>query len=80
MMALVGYYIRYAGGDWGSMAQNGFFALSALILVSLFLSERLRKQLKVQITKHFFANKYEYREEWMKFAAVLEEDGVSPYN
>ncbi|BEU01784.1 histidine kinase [Agarivorans sp. OAG1] len=80
VMALVGYYIRYAGGDWGSMAQNGFFALSALILVSLFLSERLRKRLKVQITKHFFANKYEYREEWMKFAAVLEEDGVSPYS
>ncbi|MGY5450718.1 XrtA/PEP-CTERM system histidine kinase PrsK [Agarivorans sp. MS3-6] len=79
VMALVGYYIRYAGGDWGNIAQNGFFALSVLILVSLFLSERLRKKLKVQITKHFFANKYEYREEWMKFAAVLEEDGISPY-
>ncbi|WP_432468427.1 XrtA/PEP-CTERM system histidine kinase PrsK [Agarivorans sp. Z349TD_8] len=79
MMALVGYYLRYEGGDWGSIAQNGFFALSVLVLVSLFLSEKLRKQLKVQITKHFFANKYEYREEWMKFAAVLEDDGISPY-
>ncbi|WP_427978986.1 XrtA/PEP-CTERM system histidine kinase PrsK [Agarivorans sp.] len=80
VMSLVGYYIRYAGGDWGSMAQSGFFALSVLILVSLFLSERLRKRLKVQITKHFFANKYEYREEWMKFAAVLENQQGSPYS
>ncbi|WP_026971986.1 XrtA/PEP-CTERM system histidine kinase PrsK [Aliagarivorans marinus] len=80
MMALVGYYIRYVGGAWGSWAQLAFFALSGLVLVSLFLSESFRKKVKVQITKHFFANKYEYRQEWMNFAAVLEEGSQSPYH
>lgn len=79
VMAISGYYIRYAGGNWGSMAQNIFFALSGLMLVSLFLSETLRRNLKVLITKHFYANKYEYRQEWMKFASILEENMASPY-
>ncbi|MDB1123697.1 XrtA/PEP-CTERM system histidine kinase PrsK [Vibrio algarum] len=78
-MALAGYYIKYANGNWGSMMQNVFFALSGLILASLFLSDILRRHLRVLISKHFFANKYEYREEWMKFAAIMEEDDVSPY-
>ncbi|MCE0493284.1 XrtA/PEP-CTERM system histidine kinase PrsK [Vibrio salinus] len=79
IMAFTGYYIRYIGGDWGNMVQNIFFALSGLILASLFMSESLRRQLKVFITKHFYANKYEYREEWTKFASTLEEDADSPY-
>ncbi|MDV7102920.1 PEP-CTERM system histidine kinase PrsK [Vibrio sp. TH_r3] len=79
VMAMAGYYIRYAGGNWGSAVQNIFFALSGLLLASLFLSEVLRRKLKVFITKHFYANKYEYREEWMRFASVLEENIDSPY-
>ncbi|MCM2681459.1 XrtA/PEP-CTERM system histidine kinase PrsK [Echinimonas agarilytica] len=79
VMALAGYYIRYVGGAWGNMAQLVFFVLGGLVLASLFLSDKLRRNVKVFIAKHFFANKYEYREEWMKFAAVLEEGDGTPY-
>lgn len=79
IMAISGYYIRYVGGTWGDMAQNVFFALSSLILVSLFLSDSLRRNLKVLITKHFYANKYEYRQEWMNFSSILKEETQSPY-
>ncbi|WP_165312849.1 XrtA/PEP-CTERM system histidine kinase PrsK [Vibrio ziniensis] len=79
IMAATGYYIRYIGGDWGSMARNIFFALSGLLFASLFISDSLRRQLKVFITKHFYANKYEYRQEWMRFASVLENKQESPY-
>lgn len=79
LMALAGYYIKYMGGNWGSMAQLIFFALSGLVLASLFLSDQLRRKVKVLIAKHFFANKYEYREEWTNFAEVLEDAQGSPY-
>ncbi|MCA2018000.1 PEP-CTERM system histidine kinase PrsK [Vibrio tritonius] len=79
LMAVAGYYIRYLGENWGSVAQYVFFALSALLLASLFTSESLRRKLKVFIIKHFYANKYEYREEWMKFAAILEQNVHEPY-
>lgn len=78
-MALVGYYIKYVNGHWGQLLQNVFFSMSGLILASLFLSEPLRRKMKVFITKHFFANKYEYREEWMRFASILNEPQASPY-
>lgn len=79
-MALTGYLIKYLGYSWSNIAQYVFLALSCSVLVSLFLSEALRSQLKVFIVKHFYENKYDYREEWMKFAATLENDSDTPYH
>ncbi|GAL05278.1 sensory transduction histidine kinases [Photobacterium aphoticum] len=79
-MASVSYLIKVAGFHWTDTAQTLFFALGSVVLASLFLSESLRQQLKVFITKHFFANKYEYRQEWMQFCAALEQPDRSPYD
>ncbi|RIZ53035.1 XrtA/PEP-CTERM system histidine kinase PrsK [Vibrio sp. PID23_8] len=80
VMALTGYLIKYLGYSWSNIAQYVFLALSCSVLVSLFLSESLRSQLKVFIVKHFYENKYDYREEWMKFSATLESDSSTPYH
>lgn len=80
LMALVGYYIRFLGQNWGGVFQIVFFSLGGLLLASLFLSESLRRKVKVFITKHFFANKYEYREEWMYLAARLDQDSDDYYS
>lgn len=79
VMAAAGYYIRYVGDGWGTMIQDVFFALGGIIFTGLFISESLRRQLKVFIAKHFYANKYDYREEWMRFASILDQDVDSPY-
>lgn len=78
-MSMTGYLIKYLGYSWSNIAQYVFLALSCSILVSLFLSESLRKQLKVFIVKHFYENKYDYREEWMKFSTTLENGSETPY-
>ncbi|AJR09039.1 PEP-CTERM system histidine kinase PrsK [Photobacterium gaetbulicola] len=79
MMSIAGYYIKSVGSDWANVAQTLFFSFSGLLLAGLFFSEPLRKQLKVFITKHFFANKYEYRQEWMTFYTVMKDNQQSPY-
>lgn len=79
-MAMTGYLIKYLGYSWSNIAQYVFLALSCSVLVSLFLSESLRNQLKVFIVKHFYENKYDYREEWMKFATTLENNSETPYH
>jgi putative PEP-CTERM system histidine kinase len=79
VMALAGYYIQYIGNSWGSILQIFFFSMSLFILVALFLSEKLQRKIKVFIAKHFFANKYEYREEWTKFANLLNNSSDNPY-
>ncbi|MBL4830001.1 MAG: PEP-CTERM system histidine kinase PrsK [Aliivibrio sp.] len=79
VMALAGYYIQYIGNSWGNILQIFFFSMSLFILVALFLSEKLQRKIKVFIAKHFFANKYEYREEWTKFARQLNNSSDNPY-
>lgn len=72
-MALIGYYIQYRGGDWGGVLQVGFSAGALALLLSVLFSGRVRANLRVQLNKHFFSYRYDYREEWLKFTAALAE-------
>jgi len=46
------------------------FALTALFLL-IFLSANLKRTLEIFVTRHFFRNKYDYRDLWMKFSEKL---------
>ncbi|MDJ0710592.1 MAG: PEP-CTERM system histidine kinase PrsK [Woeseiaceae bacterium] len=70
-MSAVGYWFAYYGGSWGILARLVFFAGAGLLLVVLLFSGRLRARLKVFLSKHFFRNKYDYREEWLRLTATL---------
>jgi len=71
VMALVGYYIRLFGGEWGTVLRTVFLFSAGMILAMLFVSGRLRRHLRVLINKHFFAYRYDYRDEWLKLIATL---------
>ncbi|MBU3004141.1 XrtA/PEP-CTERM system histidine kinase PrsK [Paraglaciecola arctica] len=71
VMALLGYAVKYLGGEWGATIQVVLIALSLALLVSLFLSMSFRTKIKVFITKHFFANQFDYRYEWLKLTHFL---------
>ncbi|MBA6381790.1 PEP-CTERM system histidine kinase PrsK [Colwellia sp. BRX10-6] len=79
VMAFAGYVINYIGGEWGSVVSIGFLMLSALVLVALFITESLRRKLKVFIAKNFFANKYEYRDEWLNLIEKIETTNAESY-
>lgn len=70
-LAAVGYYVRYFGGDWGRALQLGLLFLGLVSLVLLVLSASLRARVRVFIGKHFFSYRYDYREEWLAFTAML---------
>lgn len=70
-MAVVGYAIRYLGGSWGGVLQMGFLAAAAALLIILLFSGKLRAQIRVLLSKHFFSYRYDYREEWLKFTQAL---------
>ncbi len=71
LMSLGGYLIVRYGGTWGGLAQIVFFAGAGVVLVSLLFSNTLRSRLRVFLNKHFFHNKYDYREEWLRLVATL---------
>ena len=77
IMAAMGYIISYLGWSWGYTVQIILIALSLVMLATLFLSNTFRTRIKVFITKHFFANQFDYREEWVKLTNVLSQNDQS---
>lgn len=72
LMSFTGYVINYLGGEWGDLVSIGFLLLSGIVLVVLLITESLRRRVKVFIAKNFFANKYEYRDEWLNLIEKIE--------
>lgn len=79
IMSLAGYLLKYLGGAWGDLISILFLFFSGIVLVVLLITETLRRKLRVFIAKNFFANKYEYRDEWLQLIGVLEESSVDDY-
>ncbi|MBV8502207.1 MAG: PEP-CTERM system histidine kinase PrsK [Paucibacter sp.] len=74
-VAGLGYYVRYTGGEWGRALQWVLTALGLLALTALLLSESVRARVRVYISKNFFNYRYDYRQEWLRFTAVLSSGG-----
>src|SRR5690606_10143570 len=72
LMSAIGYYIRIFGGEWGEAAQLVFFAAAILSLALMLFSGRLRARLRVFLSKHFFRNRYDYRDEWLRLMSTLD--------
>ena len=70
-MAAVGYYVRYFGGDWGRALQLGLLVAGLAFLGMLVFSGASRSWLRVFVGKHFYRYRYDYREEWLRFTAML---------
>jgi putative PEP-CTERM system histidine kinase len=75
VMALVGYAVNYLGGNWGATVQIILVVMSFALLATVFLSTGFRTKIKVFITKHFFANQFDYRVEWVKLTKWLTHAG-----
>jgi putative PEP-CTERM system histidine kinase len=70
-MAVAGTWIRQQGGPWGGVVQFAFFVAALAVLALVLSSARLRIVSRVFITKHFYRNQYEYRDEWLRLIRTL---------
>ena len=77
VLLIVGGYLILLGGLGEGLrylnisdSKPIFYALifiSCLALAVVFLSEKLRRRLKVTLHKNFYQSKYDYREQWQNF-------------
>jgi len=70
-ISAIGYYVRYFGGDWGRALQIALLFAALILLSILIISGSMRARLRVFVGKHFFSYRYDYREEWLRFTAML---------
>lgn len=75
LVSAIGYYVRYFGGSWGRALQLAVIAAAVALLAALLLSGSVRARLRVFIGKNFFAYRYDYREQWLRFTAALSAEG-----
>lgn len=73
----VGYYVRFFGGSWGRALQLAVLFGAVLCLAVLLMSQTARARLRVLVAKNFFAYRFDYREEWLRFTQTLSA-AVSP--
>lgn len=71
MVAGVGYYVRYTGGQWGRALSVALVFVALVALALLVASGSMRSRLRVYISKNFFSYRYDYREEWLRFTDLL---------
>jgi putative PEP-CTERM system histidine kinase len=75
IMASAGYYLRFFGGNWGSVMQVAFLFGALILLIGILFSGAFRSWLKVFLSKHFYSYNYDYREEWLRFTRTLSDEG-----
>ncbi len=78
VMAVVGYWLKVLGREWGPVLQAVFFFGAGGLLAWTLFSPAARGRLKVFIAKHFYANKYDYREQWLGLTGALSAPDADP--
>lgn len=73
-VSAAGYYIQHFDGSWGGAVAAAFIACGLVLLVGVLGSGQFRARLNVLLSKHFFRYKYDYRDAWQRFNAMLAED------
>ena len=71
VMAGGGYLIASQNRSWGAPLQILFLLSSAGVMFYALFSVRIHMRLKIFIAKHFYRNRYDYREEWLRFIGTL---------
>ena len=71
MVATGGFYLRYFGGSWGKALEVALLFAALLLLAMVSVSTTFRAKLRVLVAKNFFAYRYDYREEWLRFTQTL---------
>jgi putative PEP-CTERM system histidine kinase len=66
-----GFIIREIGGQWGTAIHIAYLVAALCTLAFILSSTHLKAQLRVFITKHFYRNRYDYREEWLRLIRTL---------
>lgn len=72
LMSITGYFLQQIGEVWSGVAQTVFITGALMMLVYIFISDSIRKHFKIFIQKHFYANQFDYREQWLQLTKTLD--------
>ncbi len=71
LLGVVGEGLRYLNVTNARSIFYGLMLVSIVVLAVIFLSEKTRRKIKVIFHKNFYQSKYDYQEQWQKFATRI---------
>jgi len=74
LLATVGFYIQQFEQAWTPILQIVFVILGFILLIAILWSHSFKTSIKVFIQKNFFANKFDYRAQWLALTESLAKD------
>jgi putative PEP-CTERM system histidine kinase len=77
LMAVLGFFLREIDEVRGPAIQVIFFVGALAVLFIVLFSGTYRAYLKVFVSKHFYEQKYDWREEWLRFMRTLSTDPLA---
>ncbi len=69
-LGLIGEGMRYLSPELGENIKIFLGFVGAILVLTFFLSEQLRRKVIVLINKHFYSQKYDYRKQWLQFTQL----------
>jgi putative PEP-CTERM system histidine kinase len=70
-MISIAQWLSFAKDDFSRFLQIGVVTLASAVALLFLPSQRLRSWFNVVIAKHLFQHRYDYREEWLRFAQTI---------
>lgn len=74
-LVAIAQWLAFSGTDFSAKMQIGFVAVAIAGALALLPSRRLRGWLRVSLTKHLFAHRFDYRAEWLRFTRTIGQAG-----
>ncbi len=75
---LVSALLSAVGASGAAVVQVASLTLAAIAAAIILPSSRLRARLRVLLSKHMFAHRYDYRAEWLRFTDTLGDPDNGP--
>jgi len=75
VMTILATALRGTGWDWSQAVLIGLLTALTLGAMVLLPSAKARSWAKVKLAKHLFEHRYDYRAEWLRFAATVGRSG-----
>lgn len=74
-MVAVAQWLSFAGGNFARLMELGFLTIASVLAILVLPSPKLRRWLKVTLSKHLFQHRYDYRAEWLRFTRTIGKSG-----
>jgi len=70
-MGVVGFFLGTSDEAWGAPLQLVFLALAGAVFVYGVYSADVRRWARIFVSQHFFKERYDYRDAWLKLSRAL---------